>query len=255
MDNTSIHHVQEVVDLIESQAGAKVCFLPPYSPDLMPAEGVFSQVKSLLKQNHELFQVCADPHAYPTLAHRLPLESSRMAESKIVAVVPLNSTNYSTWKIQCKMALIKEGLWGIVNGTERAPTKNANQQARFAARRDKAIATVMLDIEPCLLYVIGADPTDPVKVWKAPADQFQRKTWANKLERKRKLFSMRLGEGCSMQDHIKSTTEVCDEQLVSTRAKHPASKYSDHPRSLFDTHSPRQPSITPASLAFSATQS
>ena len=27
----------------------------------MPAEGVFSQVKSLVKQNHELFQVCADP--------------------------------------------------------------------------------------------------------------------------------------------------------------------------------------------------
>ena len=40
-------------------------------------------------------------------AHRLLLESSRMAESKIVAVVPLNSTNYSTWKIQCKMGLIK----------------------------------------------------------------------------------------------------------------------------------------------------
>ena len=32
-----------------------MCFLPPYSPDLMPAEGIFSQVKSLLKQNHELF--------------------------------------------------------------------------------------------------------------------------------------------------------------------------------------------------------
>ena len=84
-------------------------------------------------------------------------------------MVPLN---YSTCKIQCKMALIKEGLWGIVNGTERAATKNADQQARFAARRDKAIATVMLAIEPSLLYVIGADPTDPVKVWKAPADQF-----------------------------------------------------------------------------------
>jgi hypothetical protein len=54
-----------------------------------------------------------------------------MAESKIVAVVPLNSTNYSTWKIQCKMALIKEGLWGIVNGTERAVTENADQQARL----------------------------------------------------------------------------------------------------------------------------
>ena len=68
MDNASIHHVQEVADLIENQAGVKVCFLPPYSPDLMPAEGVFSQVKSLLKQNHELFQVCSDPRAYLTLA-------------------------------------------------------------------------------------------------------------------------------------------------------------------------------------------
>jgi hypothetical protein len=134
-----------------------------------------------------------------------------MAESKIVAVVPLNSTNYSTWKIQCKMALIKEGFWGIVNGTERAPTENVDQQARFAARRDKALATIVLAIQPSLLYVIGADPTDPVKVWKVLADQFQRKTWANKLELKRKLFSMRLGEGGSMQDHIKSMTEVCDE--------------------------------------------
>ena len=67
-DNASIHHVHDVVDLIENQAGAKVCFLPPYSPDLNPAEGVFSQVKSLLKQNHDLFQVCADPRAYLTIA-------------------------------------------------------------------------------------------------------------------------------------------------------------------------------------------
>ena len=29
MDNASIHHVQEVVDLIETRAGARVCFLHP----------------------------------------------------------------------------------------------------------------------------------------------------------------------------------------------------------------------------------
>ena len=48
-----------------------------------------------------------------------------MAESKTVAVVPLNSSNYSTWKIQCKIALIKDGLWGTVNGTDMAPTEGA----------------------------------------------------------------------------------------------------------------------------------
>ena len=61
------------------------------------------------------------------------------------------------------------------------------------------------------MYLIAIDPTDPVVVWKALADQFQCKTWANKLELKRKLFSMRLAEGGLVQDHIKSIAEVCDE--------------------------------------------
>lgn len=50
MDNASIHHVCEVKDLIVNQAGARLCYLPPYSPDLMPAEGVLSQVKSIMKR-------------------------------------------------------------------------------------------------------------------------------------------------------------------------------------------------------------
>ena len=63
MDNASIHHVQEISDLIETQAGAKLHYLPPYSPDLNPAEGVFSQIKCIMKQNHKLFQVCSAPRA------------------------------------------------------------------------------------------------------------------------------------------------------------------------------------------------
>ena len=51
-------------------------------------------------------------------------------------------------------------------------------------------------------------------VWKALADQFQRKTLANKLELKRKLFSLRLADGGSVQDHIKAMTEVFDELTV-----------------------------------------
>ena len=61
MDNASIHHVQEVSNLIETQAGVRLHYLPPYSPDLNPAEGVFSQIKYIMKQNHKLFQVCSAP--------------------------------------------------------------------------------------------------------------------------------------------------------------------------------------------------
>ncbi len=46
----------------------------------------------------------------------------KMAESRTVTVVPLNGTNYPTWKIQCRMALMKEGLWEIVTCQETTPT-------------------------------------------------------------------------------------------------------------------------------------
>lgn len=51
MDNASIHHVQEISDIIEAQAGAELCYLPPYSPDLNLVEGVFSQAKNIMKAN------------------------------------------------------------------------------------------------------------------------------------------------------------------------------------------------------------
>ena len=40
-----------------------------------------------------------------------------MAEIKTVTV-PLNGKNYLTWKVQCRMALMKESVWDIVSGTE-----------------------------------------------------------------------------------------------------------------------------------------
>ena len=60
----SIHHVENVYKLIKEQAGA----LPPYSPDLNPVEEVFSQVKSVMKQNDLLFQVSNSPRVLLTMA-------------------------------------------------------------------------------------------------------------------------------------------------------------------------------------------
>ena len=98
------------------------------------------------------------------------------SDSRTVTIVPLNGSNYPTWKVQCRMALMKDGLWNIVNGTETAPTgAEADRRETFVARRDRALATIMLSIEPSLLYLIG-DPEDPIVVWKKLADQFQKKT-------------------------------------------------------------------------------
>ena len=71
----------------------------------------------------------------------------------------------------------------------------------------------MLSVEPSLLYLVG-DPQDPIKVWQKLANQFEKKTWANKLNLRRRLHSLRLKDGDSVQEHIKTMTEVFDSLSV-----------------------------------------
>ena len=52
LDNCAIHHVAEVMTMLE-EVGVLVHFLPPYSPDLNPIEEAFSKVKSTLKTEME----------------------------------------------------------------------------------------------------------------------------------------------------------------------------------------------------------
>lgn len=50
MDNLSVHKMVAVRALIEA-AGAKLLFLPPYSPDFSPIEPAWSKVKALLRRS------------------------------------------------------------------------------------------------------------------------------------------------------------------------------------------------------------
>ena len=63
IDNASIHHIDEVMQLI-SGAGALLWFLPPYSPDLNPIEEVFSEVKSYIENNSVAYRVSDNPRLF-----------------------------------------------------------------------------------------------------------------------------------------------------------------------------------------------
>lgn len=49
MDNLGSHKSDKVRQLIRA-AGARLWFLPPYSPDLNPIEQVFAKLKTLLRK-------------------------------------------------------------------------------------------------------------------------------------------------------------------------------------------------------------
>ena len=136
-----------------------------------------------------------------------------MTELKTLSIVPLNRKNHPTWKVQCRMALMKDGLWAIVNDTEVDPPDNGDGHRKFNSRRDSVLAIIVLSMELSLLYLLG-DPKDPVIVWKQLSDQFQKKTWANKLELCCKLYSLRLKDGESVQEYIKVMTELFEALAV-----------------------------------------
>lgn len=58
MDNLAAHHAAIVQRLIE-QAGCRLVYLPPYSPDLSPIEPMWSQLKSYIRSDN--------PRTIPTL--------------------------------------------------------------------------------------------------------------------------------------------------------------------------------------------
>ena len=134
-----------------------------------------------------------------------------MAELKS-GITLLNGTNFPTWKIQCKMALMKEDTWSIVCGEEEAPD-NADALVKFNKRRNRALSTIVLSVKDSLLFLLG-EPEDPTEVWKKLSNQFQKKSWSNKLALRRKLYAMKLrNDGC-VQEHIKGMMELFDELAV-----------------------------------------
>ena len=69
MDNASIHHLVHVQDIITGVgAKLKLVFLPPYSPDFMPLEEVFAEVKLLLRASDSIYLASTTPELMVKLA-------------------------------------------------------------------------------------------------------------------------------------------------------------------------------------------
>lgn len=103
------------------------------------------------------------------------------------------------------MALVREGLWKFVDGTQPVVREGEEGYAKYVEKRDHALAIVVLSVDLSLLYVLGK-PDDPVKAWSKLREQFMKKSRVNRLELRRELYSLRLSDGESVKEHIKRMT-------------------------------------------------
>lgn len=81
MDNATYHKVKEVKEAIE-KAGAKLVFLPPYSPDFSPIEKMWSKLKQHLR--------------------RLPTQTKAKYHNSLVeSLNTLNEEDFESWYDHC----------------------------------------------------------------------------------------------------------------------------------------------------------
>jgi len=80
-DNVSFHKSQEIIDLIEA-TGAKVVFLPPYSPDLSPIEKMWSKIKEILKR-------------------KKPRTKADFHNALFIAIMSMNDNDFDEWYEAC----------------------------------------------------------------------------------------------------------------------------------------------------------
>jgi transposase len=55
MDNASFHHSERIEQMCQD-AGVKLIYLPPYSPDLNPIEEFFAELKAFIKRNWQVYE-------------------------------------------------------------------------------------------------------------------------------------------------------------------------------------------------------
>ena len=70
-------------------------------------------------------------------------------------LIKVNGDIYPAWKLQVRMALIRDDLWDIVNGSEAAPdaSASADVKKKFKIRSNKALSTIVLSMKPELHYL------------------------------------------------------------------------------------------------------
>ena len=109
---------------------------------------------------------------------------------------------------------MRDDLYDIVTGHEQAPSSTDNQAVvSFRKRKQKALSTIVLSIDASQLHLVG-EATDPKLLWEKLQSQFQGPTWANRLRIQKRIFNLKLGPSDSIQDHLRTFTELFEKLAV-----------------------------------------
>ncbi|KAH9793262.1 hypothetical protein KPL71_004466 [Citrus sinensis] len=120
--------------------------------------------------------------------------------------------DFNMWKVKMEALLIIQGLGDAIE----LVTKNEGKEVssfktpEMAAEIDKKVrSTIILSLGDSMIKEV-ANEKNVADLWAKSEKIYMTKSLANKLYIKRRMFTLKMAEGSSLDDHIDEFNQVCD---------------------------------------------
>src|SRR5271170_2766870 len=175
----------------------------------------------------------------------------------------LNDGNYATWAFDVKYQFLKEKLWGLVSGTEVAPTPPAQSgvdetstsnvtaqtayQAALTEWTDKANAAYLIFVTTILGRLQGPvrQATSPADAWNRLRDLYAPSSLQRRFALSRQLYSLHKEPSVSMQQHEIAYDAIIEDLARAGKILEPEDLAITYLNTLPDTYSSLIQSMEP----------
>lgn len=123
----------------------------------------------------------------------------------------LNSENYHEWRQNIKYLLMDRAFYGFIDGSEIDPgDSDAKKLQEYKVRRNKAMATICLTVEPAQRKII-TEEMGPKEAWEALKMCYEPRSRARVAALRRIFYNMKMEEGEQMSLYLAKLRQAATE--------------------------------------------
>ena len=120
--------------------------------------------------------------------------------------------DFNMWKVKMEALLITQGLGEAIEPTTKKEgyEGSSSKSLELAAEIDKkAKNTIILSFSDSVIREVAKERT-VAELWAKLENLYMTKSLANRLCIKKRMFSLKMAEGSSLEEHIDEFNKVCD---------------------------------------------
>ncbi|KAH9782190.1 Integrase catalytic domain-containing protein [Citrus sinensis] len=120
--------------------------------------------------------------------------------------------DFNMWKVKMEALLITQGLGEALEPTTKKEgyEGSSSKSPEIAAEIDKkARSTIILSLSDSVIREVAKERT-VAELWTKLENLYMTKSLANRLYIKKRMFSLKMAEGSSLEEHIDEFNRVCD---------------------------------------------